>query len=144
MATYAKRDELLLRLGFASYADYLTSVLWAEIREAVLDRDNRQCRICDRKARAVHHIDYSEATMIGDSLESLVSVCHNCHKKIEFNEEGKKHTLFQARKMYHRLCNKTFSKPRIRTKKQQIGYLIGMAHKKFHTARRKLAGIGRE
>lgn len=40
-AGYAHRDAILLRLGFATYADYLTSGLWASIRARVFEEHGR-------------------------------------------------------------------------------------------------------
>ena len=104
--TYTLRNELLPKLGFPSYKDYLNSCLWAEIRDAILDRDNHLCRLCQAAARIVHHIDYSEATLRGDSLDELVSLCHGCHEKVEFTEDGDKRTLLGAMVAYRKICKK--------------------------------------
>ena len=67
--TYAQRNVLLLQMGFSSYDEYLAGVLWAEIRDAIMDRDNHCCQLCGKSAEVVHHLDYNEATLLGESLE---------------------------------------------------------------------------
>ena len=104
--TYNQRNELLVNLGFLSYVDYLSSELWAEIRNAILVRDDGRCRVCKNRASVVHHIDYSEETMRGDLFDGLVAVCHGCHEKIEFDKDGKKRTLLQSRSAYYAACKK--------------------------------------
>ena len=101
--TYAQRNTLLLRMGFTSYDNYLAGVLWAEIRDAVVNRDSHTCKLCDNKSEVVHHIDYEEATMRGESLDGLVSVCCRCHKNIEFSKKGEKRSLLSAQYAYRNL-----------------------------------------
>lgn len=81
--TYAQRNLLLPQLGFSTYNAYLASALWAEIRDAVLDRDDHQCRLCGDKTNVVHHLDYSRETLLGDTLDGLAAICRECHGKIE-------------------------------------------------------------
>src|SRR4051812_23314103 len=101
--TYALRNALLKKLGYSSYREYLNGVLWAEIRDVVLDRDGSACVLCGALARVIHHIDYQESTLLGDSLEALVSLCHACHDRIELTRAGKKRTLVQAQLTYRAL-----------------------------------------
>lgn len=108
--SYTQRNALLPQLGFPTYADYLNSELWAEIRDAILDRDKRYCKMCGRRAFVVHHIDYAETMLLGESLDSLVSLCHSCHQDIEFTKEGRKRTLLQAMGFYHKRLKKQSSK----------------------------------
>lgn len=104
--TYTQRNVLLTKLGFSSYAEYLSSVLWAEIREAVLDRDNRICKLCNGTAKAVHHTNYDEATLLGDSLGGLVSICMGCHKKVELNYRNEKRTLVESQQAFNKLLSR--------------------------------------
>lgn len=101
--TYTLRNRLLCSLGYSSYDDYLESELWAEIKDAVLDRDRWRCRVCDAQATAVHHTDYNRETLLGDSFDGLVSICHGCHAKIELDRNGNKRPLFKAMMVYFRL-----------------------------------------
>lgn len=94
--TYALRNALLLKMGFSSYNAYLSSELWAEIRIIIFERDNNCCKLCNLPAYAVHHLDYSEATLRGETFDGLVSICKKCHDKVEFTKNGKKRTLLQA------------------------------------------------
>ncbi len=99
---YQKRDEVLFRLGFASYGDYLKSPLWKVIREAKLAVDER-CECCGDKAQQVHHLEYKRTVLTGKERHKLVSVCEPCHVKIEFTSEGQKRsfegTLKKAKRM---------------------------------------------
>lgn len=74
-------DGWLRDLGFASYAAYLNSGLWARIRSRVFDAKGRQCLRCGGKARQVHHRLYSPAVMRGDDIEPLEPICGDCHER---------------------------------------------------------------
>lgn len=74
------RQELL-SLGFKSYADYLDSTLWANIRRDVFTRWGRQCKACGFAATQIHHANYASATLCGDSTDALWPVCGDCHKR---------------------------------------------------------------
>lgn len=104
-AAYAKRDAILLAMGFTSYRSYLTSDLWKEIRAKVLDRDGGACKVCKRKASSVHHTRYTEATMRGTDLTGLRSICGRCHRGIEFSRHGKT-TLRAANKRMRKFTKK--------------------------------------
>ena len=87
---YDRRDRILNEMGFASYAAYLQSALWKEIR-----RDVRlwgmKCPICTgRKATQVHHIDYTPENLAGVDLHLLMPICRQCHETIEFRDDGTK------------------------------------------------------
>lgn len=108
--TYAARNVLLITLRFSSYDDYLASGLWARIRAAVLTRDNNQCRLCSKENCVVHRLNYDEATLLGESLDSLVSLCRECHTKVEFTKKGKKRMLVDVMATYQMLYNKRIPK----------------------------------
>ena len=98
--TDKKRDKILFKLGFASYRDYLRSPLWKAIRAAVLE-ETPKCEICGtNKAQQVHHIRYTFSVLKGHprGRKSLVSVCRQCHKEIEFKADGTKRTYEAAMK----------------------------------------------
>lgn len=58
------------------YEEYLESDLWKTIRDNVLLRDGGKCRVCQGRTKvAVHHRNYDSATMSGDDLESLITLC---------------------------------------------------------------------
>lgn len=93
---YAGRDHNLLQLGFRTYTGYLRSPLWSSIRRRVLERDGR-CQMCHFfVATAVHHVSYSMKTLRGDDLKGLISTCHRCHRKVEFNGSGRKRKFHRA------------------------------------------------
>lgn len=84
MNEYQKRNQFLTRLGFNSYADYLSSELWASIRSRVYQTKGRGCYCCPNPANQIHHHAYDLATLRGTVLRSLFPVCSKCHQKMEF------------------------------------------------------------
>lgn len=104
---YRRRARNLVRLGFATYAEYLASDLWASIRTRVLTRDRYICRRCGGRAWQVHHRRYVMKAMDGTNLGLLISVCGDCHQRAEMRN-GKKtslsmanHLLKKPRKSWH-------------------------------------------
>lgn len=95
--SYAYRQEVLNRNGFASYADYLASDLWADIRRRVLERDGGCCVICSKTASQVHHTSYGDVTIRGERLDKLFSLCGSCHVGVEF-KGGVKQTFEGAKR----------------------------------------------
>ena len=60
-----------------------TSLSWQDAREAVLDRDDNQCRFCDAVSDLeVHHI-LPRRYEGPDHPENLVTVCQSCHGELE-------------------------------------------------------------
>lgn len=92
---YKRRDDVLRSLGFASYADYLQSDLWATLRKRCLGRYRHRCHMCGNRATCVHHRSYDKGTLTGKCPHALVALCHPCHKAIEF-QNGEKTHLFLA------------------------------------------------
>lgn len=85
-----KRERNLKILGFVSYQAYLRSELWKSIRQQKLASVGK-CEIClVNKTQCVHHLDYSMNTLKGLKLHRLVCLCNECHKRVEFNSDGKK------------------------------------------------------
>lgn len=84
------------------YQQYRASPLWDHIRAAVITRDKYQCSVCKKKHYAgrkrlydkrhfeVHHRAYDYATMAGESLEQLITVCRRCHRIIHYSSSGEK------------------------------------------------------
>lgn len=98
--TYKDRDVILLALGFPSYTVYLVSTLWVRIRSRRLKYDEYTCILCGSPSFCVHHIDYTEENLSGESLEGLVSLCRSCHVKVEFAKNGSKRSLPRAKKIF--------------------------------------------
>lgn len=86
------RETILNRLGFGSYETYLLSPLWKRTRRRVLKRDNHGCVRCDGKATQVHHLAYTELVLKGEDDAQLVSVCAECHDRIEFEPDRNRRT----------------------------------------------------
>lgn len=72
-------------MGFASYADYLASELWASIRSKVL-LNGAACYCCGREATQVHHSAYRKKDLEGRDLRRLHPICARCHWLIEFRD----------------------------------------------------------
>lgn len=68
------------------YESYLRTVLWASIRDWVVESQSGKCAICDHAAAEVHHHDYDEATLLGLRSSGLVGLCARCHDLVEFDE----------------------------------------------------------
>ena len=84
MREYQERDLLLKELGYGSYADYLASELWKQIRRRVLGAHRGKCGLCGGRANQVHHLTYSREAMLGKGILHYCPVCEHCHKKHEF------------------------------------------------------------
>lgn len=87
---YRQRNNILRRLGYPSYQDYLASPLWQDIRSRVFGRDKHLCCCCRKRATSVHHAKYTEENLTGKTLDGLTSICVPCHRAIEFKTNGKK------------------------------------------------------
>lgn len=89
-AAYRDRDELLKKMGFSSYKDYLASDLWGRIRRQVLARSRAVCEVCGvATATQIHHRSYCYAALAGYHNAYLVACCADCHKNAEFAGRSK-------------------------------------------------------
>ena len=86
---YLHRNVALIELGFEDYSSYLNSDLWNNIRRRVFERDKNSCRLCDKPAKCAHHLSYDKATLRGVNIESVICVCSNCHRGVEFVKDAK-------------------------------------------------------
>lgn len=103
---YEGRDKVLFRMGFASYREYLKSDLWAAVRTAVLSAQPL-CEICNAPASCLHHLSYRVLCLKGKCPYHLVSLCSQCHHRIEFCHDGKKRSFEAANKQVKKLLRKT-------------------------------------
>ena len=63
-----------------SYKRYLQSDKWAMIRNAIIERDNFKCTVCDSPDNLhVHHLTYENVGNEKD--EDLITLCRGCHFK---------------------------------------------------------------
>lgn len=84
MKGFTARNARLLKLGYSSYADYLSSDLWKTIRGKKLQK-YPSCLLCGKPAGEVHHLSYDQETMLGTKDFCLVQLCGDCHHLIEFD-----------------------------------------------------------
>lgn len=96
---YASRNSYLKNMGFASYADYLKSDLWKDIKSRVFEEKGRDCLICMKPASVLHHLRYHYDDLQGKTLENIVPLCNGCHHDCEF-VLGIKVSLQEAREAY--------------------------------------------
>lgn len=63
---------------FEWYNEYLTSPLWRERRNLIIQRAKGRCEVCQaRAAYQIHHLTYAR---VGRELpDDLVAVCDRCH-----------------------------------------------------------------
>ena len=83
--TQKAREWIREMRGVAYQRYYLKSRLWREIiRLKVLERDDYKCTVCGSPAKHVHHLSYSEATLLGRDLTKMKSVCVEHHESAHF------------------------------------------------------------
>ena len=102
-STYADRDDILKALGFDSYAAYLASTLWSDIRKRIYAKHGTYCKLCNNLAWDLHHLSYDLATLAGKHLTKIVPICRDCHTLVEFWPNGQKRTLFEVGCEYSRI-----------------------------------------
>jgi hypothetical protein len=100
---YRRRNDKLSQLGYAGYAEYLKGDDWKRVREDKLRRFP-QCLLCERVANQVHHLDYSHEVLLGLRPQLLVTLCGDCHERIEF-DGGEKRSLPEANAELRRLAH---------------------------------------
>jgi|694.fasta_scaffold97298_9 hypothetical protein len=99
--------EILNKMGFKNYSQYLDSDKWKQIRREVFKYKSNKCSCCKKFAECIHHTRYDEDTMSGSNFKNLIPLCNRCHKNIEFTN-GKKNSLNKA----NHLLNKKLKKKR--------------------------------
>ena len=87
---YEGRGSVLAEMGFTSYQQYLESPLWSAIRKRHLKVMHYSCQICKDRANQVHHRQYRMVDLQGETSKQLVAICQNCHRWIEFDDDGTK------------------------------------------------------
>lgn len=91
--TYQQRQEVLKKLGFSSYKDYLESHLWKRIRRAAFRLLGSRCSLCGGTANVIHHMTYDELVLLGKDISQLLPLCYICHNKLEIKSDGSKRSL---------------------------------------------------
>lgn len=94
--TWGEQKRVLKEMGYSDYRDYLSGLVWANIKEKVLEHHKNRCVICSRNATTIHHRCYTEAVLKGLDITSLEPLCWDCHQRVEFDKYGKKNDLRYA------------------------------------------------
>jgi len=69
-------------LGGISFLPY-SLTFTKNLKESIKTRDGNKCRICGSEDKlCVHHIDYDK---LNTDTINLISLCHTCHNKTNFN-----------------------------------------------------------
>lgn len=116
---YLDRDGVVRSLGFASYAAYLNSQIWKDIRDRTFAQWGSFCHFCSAPAAQVHHGRYDPDTMAGLILRHLYPVCGSCHQAGEFFVDGDKCTPKVATERMVRLAYEHRSGVGLRLREQQ-------------------------
>lgn len=119
MIEYEQRDVILRQMGYSCYQEYLRSSLWRSIRQKAMVACNGECVLCRHPAKEVHHTNYSEASLRGQSIESLVPLCETCHDLGEFSTAGAKRTLPEANARLRLLSSNQPIAPLLQTKRRK-------------------------
>ncbi len=77
-------EEIVTKLGFGCYADYLASGFWkkkkAQYREADSKQHPKHCLHCNNPLYVLHHLEYSRLGK--EQLDDLMPLCDQCHTKL--------------------------------------------------------------
>jgi len=119
LGAYRNRNEMLERMGFKNYQDYLNGDLWLDIKARVLFM-YKTCYCCGQKAQLVHHMSYEKDVLLGKNLKMLKSICHRCHESIEFTKDNQKLSLHSANGKMKSLRDNRLHKRSEEKKKRKI------------------------
>lgn len=133
MLGYEERGRILKKMGYGTYQSYLESELWVSIRQRVLERDKNKCRLCDKPANIVHHAGYTLEQLQGKADHLLFSLCHGCHKRLEFDLTEPKRKLCVSSVVAKTL---TWLKAKGKKRKRSKPWL-GLRHKRKYQQRHR-------
>lgn len=111
-----KEEQNIVKYGRSLYRnEYLKSDEWKRLRSSVLRQDKNTCFKCNKKATDVHHMDYSIlGTHPNDFTKYLVSLCRDCHDKVELAKKlnllPKTHTRSHIRLLDFNIIDRNYSK----------------------------------
>jgi hypothetical protein len=99
---FHRRNQILKKLGYKTYEEYLKSAFWSAVRRRTLTRDRFICRLCPNKATEVHHTVYDFFTLKGKTLQHLYAICSPCHERVTFESPGVRHNPDKMRELTER------------------------------------------
>ncbi len=71
------RETRLAELGYASYADYMRSAAWRDVKARYRASDLPQICMCGEAKVDMHHTTYERVGR--ERLEDLIPLCRRCH-----------------------------------------------------------------
>lgn len=79
----------------SAYSEKLKHPLWQKLRLEVFERDNWTCQECfeEGKSLQVHHCYYAKGNPWDTPKECLITLCEECHKERQDEEEKAKLAL---------------------------------------------------
>lgn len=72
------------RLLTKARADRKAASLSKAVKRAVMERDDRTCRVCRKRAAHVHELHFRSLGGVV-SLENSIAVCVRCHTQLQAN-----------------------------------------------------------
>ena len=83
--TWVRRDA---NLGEMTYADYLRSAHWAQVRQKAVSRPNYlKCEFCDSTEIELHHTSY-KWILTKHELRAVISLCRAHHQEVHDLAKG--------------------------------------------------------
>lgn len=100
--------QLLDRLGFRTYEDYLHSDYWIDFQKRYFAANPKICFVCGSATRVgLHHLHYR--SIGAEAFEDVVPACKPCHAKIHRLVRGKSAALANA----HLLAKRKYDAKRL-------------------------------
>lgn len=98
---FVRFEEQLRSLGYASYADYLRSDHWSDMKDRYKARwPDMKCLGCADRSAEMHHVSYDR---LGDEgLRDLIPLCRTCHSDMHLFL--KTHPSVHIKDIYASLC----------------------------------------
>lgn len=80
----------------ATYSELLKDPRWQKKRLEIMQRDNFTCQLCfsSTKTLHVHHLEYENSHPWDTPDVNLITLCEECHKKLEMDKKVSNNSLF--------------------------------------------------
>jgi transcription elongation factor Elf1 len=74
-----------------------------KLRDFIKLRDNFTCQFCKKLGTDIHHIDYKKEN---NSLDNLITLCHSCHSKTNYDRNIWKNKIKSEREVKKMIIKK--------------------------------------